>query len=125
MRLATREPAKIVALLAVFLMLVLAVSSCTFRLTPIDKPNGLTCGSPLVEVAAYTPRAGGTLTESHVFGCTLYFYETPALPTEHERKGGELKPPPPQGVANETQVGTRTGRAGSLSPPASMNIPYV
>jgi hypothetical protein len=94
MRLATREPAKIVALLAVFLMVVLAVSSCTFRLTPLDKPNGLTCGSPLVEVAAYTPRANGILKESHAFGCTFYFYETPSLPAEHERKGGGPKPPP-------------------------------
>ena len=60
----------------VVLAVVLALTSLVFRVTPIDRPIGFACVSPLIEVTADTPRAGGTLIDRQFGGCTFYYSES-------------------------------------------------
>jgi hypothetical protein len=58
-------------------VVVLLVAWFVVDLTPVDPiPNGVTCGSTLVEVTAKTPRANGMLVERHALGCTFYYFES-------------------------------------------------
>jgi hypothetical protein len=62
--------------IVVVLAVVLAITTLVFRVTPIDRPIGLACVSPLIEVTADSTRAGGTLIDRQFGGCTFYYSES-------------------------------------------------